>query len=547
MTITTAKQPLRLAPLAAALLVALPAPVLAQGLVRNLEQNLDQNLSQYVSPGVTQALSETRLRITPTLSVTETWTDNVNLQAGPRAHSELVTQLAPGISAVRRGRRLNLSASAQLHQFLYLRDYQNNTADSELQYNGALQGMLVDDLLFVDASASRGLRSVSAFGPQLVDDLYALGNRAVIKTWSISPYLVQRFGHAATAQLRYTVDQVESGRFRGLNKTDGQSLAASLASGESFKDLGWGLNYYRQELDATRQGDSSTQSLSGNLSYKLTPRLSLTANGGYDRYDFGAFGGENEGSNWSAGFAWNPSQRTRLQASVGRHYYGKTGSLNANHRSRYTVWSINYSDAITTTRQQFLLPSTIDTAALLDRLFSANYPDPVERERIVQAYMAATGLPPSLADNVNYLSNRYMRQKMLQATGAWRKGRSSAVLSLYASKRDAVSDQQSDSEILGSQLATLNDNVRQRGVTLTYNYMINSRTNAVGIGTIARVDSITTGVEDLQRILRLGVTRRYGERLLGTVELRRRSGNVGAVSTDRYTENAISASLSMQL
>ena len=542
MTITTAKRPLRLAPLAAALLVALPGQARAQGLVRNLEQNL----SQYVSPDLGQALAETSLRVTPTLTVTETWTDNVALQAGPRAHSELVTQLAPGITAVRRGRRLNLSASAQLHQFLYLRDYRNNTADSEVQYNAALQGMLVDDLLFVDASATRGQRSISAFGPQLADDLYALGNRTSIKTWSVSPYLVQRFGRAATAQLRYTVDQVESGR-RGLNKTEGQSVAASLASGESFKDLGWGLSYYRQELDATRQGDSSTQTLSGNLSYKLTPRLSLTANGGYDRYDFGAFGGENEGSNWSAGFAWNPSQRTRLQASVGRHYYGKTGSLNASHRSRHTVWSINYSDAITTTRQQFLLPAAIDTAALLDRLFSANYPDPVERERIVQAYIAATGLPPSLADNVNYLSNRYMRQKLLQASTIWRKGRSSVLASLYASKRDAVSDQQSDSELLGSQLATLNENVRQRGVNLTYNYQLNSRTNAVGTWNVARVDSLTTGIEDLQRVLRLGVTRRYGERLLGTVEVRRRSGNVGAVSTDRYKENAISASLSMQL
>jgi len=543
MTITTAKQPLRLAPLAAALLVALPAQVQAQGLVRNLAENLSQNVPQELG----QTLAETSLRIIPTLSVTETWTDNVNLQAGARARSELVTQLAPGVTAVRRGRRLNLSASAQWHQFLYLHDIRNNTADNQAQYSGALQGVLVDDLLFVDASASRGQRSISAFGPQLTNDLYVVANRAEVKTWSISPYLVQRFGHAATAQLRYTVDEVESGRFRGLDKTEGQSVNASLASGQSFKDLSWGLNYYRQDLDSARLGDSSTQTLAGSLSYKLTPRLSLTANAGYDRYDFGSFGGENKGRNWSAGFAWNPSRRTSLQLSAGRHYYGKTGALNASHRSRYTVWSISYSDAITTTRQQFLLPSTIDTAALLDRLFSANYPDPVERERVVRAYIAATGLPPSLADNVNYLSNRYMRQKLLQASTMWRKGRSSTVLALYASQRDAVSDQQSDSDLLGSQLATINDNVRQRGVSLTYNYQLNSRTNAVGVWNVSRNDSLTTGIEDLQRVLRLGVTRRYGERLLGTVELRRRSGNVNAASTDRFKENAISASLSMQL
>ena len=93
MTITTAKQPLRLAPLAAALLVALPAQVQAQGLVRNLAENLSQNVPQELG----QTLAETSLRLLPTLSVTETWTDNVNLQAA-RVASEVRKQ-APRCAA----------------------------------------------------------------------------------------------------------------------------------------------------------------------------------------------------------------------------------------------------------------------------------------------------------------------------------------------------------------------------------------------------------------------------------------------------------------
>lgn len=521
MTITTAKQ-LRLAPLAAAVLLALPA--------------------------------HAAWRIVPTLGTTATYTDNIDLQAGERKHSDLVTQVSPGVTVVANSRRLNVSASAQWHQFAFLHGTGRRTNDNQRQYNGALRGELLEDLLFIDASASRGQRSASAFGPQLSNDLYALGNRAEIKTWSISPYLVQRFGNTASMQVRYTRDSVDSsdnGAFDGIArsgfyKTDSEGVNLSLASGRNFDALGWGLNYSRQDQESARIGDSSSESVSANLSYRVTPRLSLTANAGYDRYDYGLGSGD-AGRNWSGGFIWKPSTRTSLQASLGRHYYGQTGSLLASHRSRRTVWSVNYSDSVTSSRQQFLLPSTIDTAALLDRLFAASFPDPVERQRMVAAYIQASGLPPSLADNVNFLSNRYMRQKLLQASSAYRSGRSSAVFSLYASERVALSNSQSDSELLGSQLSSLNDNVRQRGLDASYNYRLNSRSSMVASWDMRRSHSITTGLVDHQRTLRLGLTRRYGERVLGALEVRHRSGDLGLGAGATYQENAVTASLSMQL
>jgi uncharacterized protein (PEP-CTERM system associated) len=524
MTITTAKRPLRLAPLAAAMLLALPA--------------------------------QASWRVVPTLSTTATYTDNIDLQSGDRKRSDLVAQVTPGVTVAAASPRLKISASAQWHQFAFLHGAGRRTSDNQRQYNGALRGTLVDELLYIDASASRGQRSTSAFGPQLHDDLYALGNRTEIETWSISPYLVHRFGNTATGQLRYTRDAVDSaggnnagGTSQGFYKSDSESINASLASGRNFDTVGWGLNYSRQDLDNARFGESSSESLRGNLSYRVTPRLSLTASAGYDRYDFGSLGSnsnDDEGKNWSAGFAWKPGARTSLEASLGRHTYGQTGSLLASHRSRHTVWSASYSDAVTTSRQQFLLPAAIDTAALLDRLFAASFPDPVERQRVVAAYIQATGLPPSLADNVNFLSNRYMRQKLLQASAAYRRGRSNALLNLYASERIALTDSQSDSELLGSQLSNLNTNVRQRGLDATYTWQLNSRSSVIASWELRRSQSLTTDLVDHQRTLRVGLTRRYGERMLGTAEMRRRSGDAGFGGNATYTENAITASLSMQ-
>jgi len=485
-------------------------------------------------------------RIAPTLSVTETFTDNINLRDDEFKHSEFVSQVTPGITVFRNGPRLSVSGTAQWHQFAYLHNSGRNNNDSQRQYSGVLRGTVVDDLLFVDASASRGLRSVSAFGPNLSNDLYNLGNRAEVSTWSISPSLMRRFGNTANLQARYTRDSVDSSRRTLFGNSTSDTGSVVLSSGTAFQSVGWGMNYYRQNLDNALTGESTTEMLGANLRYYLNSRLSLTANAGYDRYNFEGPGGMNEGRNWSGGFIWTPSQRTSLQASLGRHFFGQTGSLAASHRSRRTVWNVNYTDGITTSRSQFLLPATIDTTALLDGLFSASFPDPVERERVVAAYIAANGLPPSLADSVNYLSNRFMRQKMLRASMAYRMARSSAVLNAYVSERVALSDQQSDSPLLGSQLSSLNNNVRQRGIDASYTYQLNSRTSAIASWNLRRSYSLTTDIEDLQRTYRLGLTRRWDDRMLGVVELRHRTGGIGAANNAGYTENALSASLSMQ-
>lgn len=523
------RTPFRLAPLAAAALLLAAAPAHADW------------------------------RVTPTLMVSETWTDNIDLAPDEQAHSDLVTQVSPGIAVSSRSRRLTVDASAQFHQFAYLHNSSQgrtisgsnlrgeSVSDTQRSYMGNLRGELAQDLLYVDAYASRGQHSISAFGPRTDgSDMFRNNNRTNVQTWSISPYLAHSFGSFANGVLRYTRDSVESDDPVGFVKTEGETVSAMLNSGVAFRTVGWGLSYSKQDLTGARYGDSSIENVNASLQYILSHRLTLTATAGYDRYEFEGLGGGDEGASWSGGFIWTPSLRTKLQASAGRHYYGNTGSLLAEHRSRHTTWNITYADTITTSRQQFLLPSTVDTAGLLDRMFATSYPDPIERARVVAAYIQATGLPPALADSINYLSNRFMRQKLLRASVAYRKGRSTAVLSAHASRRNGLSDQQSDSPLLGSQSGSVNDRVNQHGMEATYTYRINPRSNLVAAFDLDRSRSLTTDFKDYQRTVRVGLSRRYGERLMGSVELRRRSGDYGFGSSGRaYNERSLSGSLSM--
>lgn len=485
------------------------------------------------------------LKVYPTIGVTQTYTDNVSLRPRGQEQSQFVTEFTPALAITGSGRRYKVAANSQWRHYEYREDLPG-TADNVHEYSFAGEGVLAEDLLFVEASAGSSPQAISAFGPQLGNNLYSLGNRTKVKTWRIAPYLDKRFSNDGRLSVRYMRDSVDGGDFNSFGSSQGETVSASLDSGSAFQALGLGLNYVQQNLESEQTGVSSSESAVANLRYALNRRFALTATAGYDRYDYEGLGGNSAGRNWSAGFNWAPSLRTNLSAAIGRHFYGQTGKLNASHRSRYTTWSILYDDAITNTRSQFLLPAAIDTSALLDRLFAATISDPVLRQQAVANYIRTSGLPPSLAESINYLSNRYVRQKQLQASMAYTKGRSGLIVTAFRSERIALSNQQSDAPLLGTELTSLNDNVRQAGASMNYTYRVNSRTSALASILATRSRSLETGYEDNGRQLRVGLSRRLGNKLSAAAEFRHMRGGVG-INAGTYRENAISATLSAQL
>jgi uncharacterized protein (PEP-CTERM system associated) len=188
---------------------------------------------------------------------------------------------------------------------------------------------------------------------------------------------------------------------------------------------------------------------------------------------------------------------------------------------------------------------------MLDRLFTSAYPDPVARQQVVQAYIAATGLPPSLADNINFLSNRFVRAKRLQGAATLRGARSDLTLTVYRDERNALSLQQSDSALLGSQLASLNDNVRQHGVTVNYAYRLSHRTTAQAGVNAYRALSLDTDAVNNSQQLSLSVTHALSAKARGSLELRHSRGSIGfmngaSLNGAPYHENTIVAALNVQ-
>ncbi len=484
--------------------------------------------------------------VMPRVSLYERYSDNVGLRRDDEARSQWVTELRPSVAVTGKSRRLNVAAFASWQQYYYSdKDEVRSPVDSRQTYSANLQGTLVDQMMYVDARASKSNQNIVAFGPGALDNPYSRENQTDVKTWSISPYLVRRIGRDASMQLRYTRDSVDGGLRSTYGSTTGDTVLLNLASGAQLRTLGWGLTYVRQDIDNRLLGESSSEVVTGSLRHQFSRSWAATATAGHDTYDFEGPGPETKGHNWSVGGVWTPSTRTSIQASAGRHLYGKTGALNATVRSRRTVWDVQYSDAITSSRSRFLLPAAVDTAALLDNLFSSIFPDALARERAVAAYIQANGLPSSIASDITFLSNRYAREKLLRGSFAWRSPRATTIMSVYRTERRAISDQQSDNPLLGTSMSSLNNNVRQHGASLNVNYRFSPRTNLNTGADYRFSESLTTGIESRQRTMYARLHRDLGRYLQGSLEVRRRTGGTDFAGRRDYTENAVLANLTM--
>lgn len=489
--------------------------------------------------------------ITPTLDLKETYTDNVRLTRD-NEKSDFITQINPGISLSGMGPHLKVDTRYVMQNIFYVEESSHNATNHRLLANANAE--LLNDLFFVDAKASISQQNISSFGPQTTDNTNITNNSTNVKTYSISPYLLNHFQNFASSELRYTHDSVStdgtgSAVSSGLSNSQSDKILMSLRSGTDFRMLGWGLNYNKQRIDFDSGQTVDLETYGGDLRYLITPHFGLTATGGEEKNNYLSLNGKSSGGPyWTAGFEWNPSQRTSIAANAGQRFFGPTYLLKADHRSRRTFWSVSYNEGITTTRDQFLLPATINTADFLAKSpsFVAAFPTEAERLAAAEIFISANGLPSSLADPVNLLTNRFFLQKSLRASVSITGARSTVVLSLFDIKREAQTSQAADSALLGSSNLSLFDSTKQVGVSALLNRRISPLTNANISAAYTRTSSPATGREDNFKTLRIGLTRQLQPKANGTIELRHNELDSNQGSSLGYKENSILASVNIR-
>ncbi len=354
--------------------------------------------------------------VTPSLNLSETYSDNITLAPRGKEQSEFITQINPGISLAGDAARLKLKLNYRMQNLLYAKDSSRNNIRHQLLASGT--ATLVEDTFFVDASSSIGQRLISGTGPVPLDNVSVTGNTTDVTTFRVSPYLRHNFGSIASTEMRYSYDTVnyQAGGFNSASNT----VSASLKSGPSFNQIPWGLNYRQQKIGYEGSGrpDIKFEMVTGNVSYILTRKFSLFAQGGYEQnsYAVAAAGQRPSGPFWSAGANWAPTSRTSLQASYGKRFFGTTYSFNLKHTTRRTSWQASYSQNVMTVRQMELERQFFVVA---NPATGNPFIDPV------------TGFPVLLALNVPTLTNEVFIIKRLQGTVGYNPGRNSFTLTFF--------------------------------------------------------------------------------------------------------------------
>ncbi|MDP1639276.1 MAG: TIGR03016 family PEP-CTERM system-associated outer membrane protein [Candidatus Nitrotoga sp.] len=479
-------------------------------------------------------------KVTPRLNLMETYTDNVTLATRGNERSDFITQINPGLSLIGTGARLKVNVNYTMQNLFYANESNSNRTVHQLRAGEKAE--LIKNFLFLDSSANISQQNISLLGPLATNNENITNNRTTIKTYSISPYIRHNFSNFASTQARYTHNAVYTG-IGGLSSSQSDSILLTLASGSAFRTLGWGLNYNKQKIDGLGPSVANERYM-GNLRYRVSSKFSLTGTSGYEKFGYASAIGLSAGSFWTTGFIWTPSERTNITANAGKRFFGNTYTLMAKHRTRRSAWSLNYNQNITTTRDQFVIPATVDTANFLDQLWASNIPDPVMRQQTIDAFIRDNGLSASIFDPINVLTNQFFLQKRLQGSVALSGARSTLVFSIFHMLREAQTQGDANSALFGVNNFTLNNDTKQIGGNALWSWKISPRTNA-NIGAIyIKSNILATGQEDETKTFRVGLTRQIQPKLNGAVNFRhteRTSNQIGS----EYRENAIVASLLM--
>lgn len=475
-------------------------------------------------------------QIQPRLSVEETYTDNLRLAPAGAERSDWVTQLRPSISVSGNGARARFNAT-YAPALVYRAQEGSNDVFHYLNANGNAE--FVRQLLFLDASASITQQNTSLLAPQAQSNINITGNRTSVRSYSVSPYLRHNFGYDAQGEVRFTHNAVSSSG-NALFDSEANRVDMRLSSGPTYKLLTWDLAYNKENIEFTQTGQKvDTERISAGGRRLITPSLGLRANVGYEDNNYITAGPAPKGKFWSVGPEWNPTPRTHFAATTGRRYFGPTHSLDFNHRTRLTTWSVNYSEDVTTARSQILVPTTLDTAGFLDALFLSAIPDPVARRTAVENFISRGGLPPNLAVPLNFFTTTPFLEKRWQASFGIQGVRNTVLTSVFRQTRDATATGQP-----GAGDFTLSPNTRQTGVSLLWTLRIASQTTSNASAGYTRNEFPSLSREDNLKFIRLGLTRQFQPRLSGTLSFRRLQ-NDSNVSAAGYTENAVSAALIM--
>jgi uncharacterized protein (PEP-CTERM system associated) len=445
----------------------------------------------------------------PSVSLDESYTDNIRLAPDGAEESELVTTLTPGLLLEREGRRLDLSALYRLQGVFYRDNSTDNRSTNLLDANAT--GEILRNRLFIETSATSREQNISNTGAIAADNISLGENRARVVTYSASPYWREQFGSTLDTELRYERNTVKSSR--SLD-SDNDIFSLDLTSGSAFARLLWEAHASNEKISYQTGDTTRFRTIDAEAKYLLTEKFALTTLAGYDDNDYTTnTGKKNDGARWRAGAVYKPSRRTSVEAGVGRRYFGTDIFVELSHQARRTRWFYTYFRQPDSTRSILLEQPVF---ALTD-LFGNPVADPLGSDQ----------LSPGL--NVPVQTAEVILRERMNGSFNYTNRNNSLDLSFFSEDREY-------------QLTGLKD--ESDGANAGWTWNIN-RTTRSRLGVNYSTNLSSTNLRQDFRVIEYRLTRTFAREVEAGLVLR--NVHVDADSgIGSYTQNTITATLSKQ-
>lgn len=473
--------------------------------------------------------------IVPDIGIRETLTDNLHLASSDR-RAELITEVSP---------RLRLSSNTGLVRgfldysltgIVYARESSSNAVQQALRATGSVEA--IEKWVYIDASASISQQNISALGTQTVGSSLPNDNRTEVASVRLSPYVRGRLGGFAEYEARVSFEATNSKQ----SNADSRSTVASLHIGSdaaSFARLGWAADYSHLATDfsASGAGGNTIDRLTASLTLAATPELRLTARAGRESNDYSA---PNNGSSatWGWSATWAPSERTTLDVSQDRRFFGKSHSVRFEHRMPRSVWTFSDTQDISTNASGAGAAGQRTVFDLLFAQFASIAPDPVLRTALVDAYLLNNGLTRATLASGGILTAGPSVQRNQRLSLAVLGVRTTLLVSAFHTDTHALDV----ASTVSGDLANGNA-VRQNGQSVNLSHRLTPLSAISADFTRTHVTTAAGGQRTDLRSLTATWSTRFGARLDGSLSLRRA---VFDAATNPYSENALIANLRVQ-
>jgi uncharacterized protein (PEP-CTERM system associated) len=273
------------------------------------------------------------------------------------------------------------------------------------------------------------------------------------------------------------------------------------------------------------------------LIYTIDPQIKLSITGGQESNNY-LTTTQQTSSITGIGFNWAPTERTRVDLSKERRYFGDGHSFNLSHRMARASFRLSDKKDVMVLSPQLTTFSKGTYFQLWDDQLRSLYPelDDAQRANLALALLQMNGIPPDAAVIGTSQAPRASLMRSQEASMLLTGVRNTVTLSVQRSERTALSQQ-----LVGvPDDFSLSSVIRQRGANFNWSYRVSSLSTLSFLATTTRSEGVSgSNLNTKLNSSTVSLTRKLGAFTNGTLSYRRTRSD----GLFDYVENAITANV----